>query len=87
VLFLLCYYSPSWSETFSPSVEVLDNIISDLSASIILQSSLLDEALLDASLDDMDMTEEFLSVRFFSIFKKNVKIKFSKKKCFKKNLK
>ena len=58
VLFLLFYYSPSLAETFTPSVEVFDNIISDLSASIILQSSLLDEALLD----DLDMTEEFVSV-------------------------
>jgi len=57
VLILLSYYAPSWGEIFNPSVEVLDNIISDLSASIILQSSLLDEALLD----DIDMTEEFVS--------------------------
>lgn len=58
VIFLLYFYSPSLSEMFSPSVEVIDDVISDLSASIIIQSSLLDEALLD----DLEMTEEFLTV-------------------------
>ena len=41
-------------------MDVLDDIISDLSASIILQTSLLDETLLD----DLDLTDEFVTVRY-----------------------
>ena len=48
------------SQMFSPSMDVLDDIISDLSASIILQTSLLDETLLD----DLDLTDEFVTVRY-----------------------
>ena len=60
VLFLLWWYSDSVSQMFSPSMDVLDDIISDLSASIILQTSLLDETLLD----DLDITDEFVTVRY-----------------------
>ena len=64
VVFLLWWYSNSISEMFSPSMDVLEDIISDLSASIILQTSLLDETLLD----DLDLTDEFVTVRFFTSF-------------------
>ena len=60
MLFLLWWYSDSVSQMFSPSMDVLDDIISDLSASIILQTSLLDETLLD----DLDLTDEFVTVRY-----------------------
>ena len=60
MLFLLWWYSDSVSQMFSPSMDVLDDIISDLSASIILQTSLLDETLLD----DLDITDEFVTVRY-----------------------
>ena len=60
MLFLLWWYSDSVSQIFSPSMDVLDDIISDLSASIILQTSLLDETLLD----DLDLTDEFVTVRY-----------------------
>ena len=60
MLFLLWWYSDSVSQMFSPSMDVLDDIISDLSASIILQTSLLDETLLD----DLDITDEFVTVSY-----------------------
>ena len=47
IIFLLIIYSDSFATIFSPSQEVLENVIADLTSTFLLQTTFIDEVYYD----------------------------------------
>jgi hypothetical protein len=63
IIFLLIVYSDSIATIFSPSAEVVENIIADLTSTFLLQTTFIDEVYYDDIAQmDFSVGEDLLSV-------------------------
>lgn len=63
IIFLLIVYSDSIATIFSPSSEVVENIIADLTSTFLLQTTFIDEVYYDDIAQmDFSIGEDLLSV-------------------------